>query len=155
MTPRTVGDDYWAWVWFGLPHYSSLMTCMYWFVIHRVLVMLSLRETNPRTSCEVPAAAWSFSDLTSGCLGFMPGVCLLKDWSVAGSLCVALPALRIGLQLLSRIWCLLQDWTAAKEDQVLPQRNIAEQVHFPLILITCSSTTSAGCGLGQDRKSVV
>ena len=33
-TPQTVGDKRWAFIWFALPHYSSLMTCTYGFILH-------------------------------------------------------------------------------------------------------------------------
>jgi hypothetical protein len=36
LISQTVGDVYWPFVWFALPHYLSLKTHMYWFTLHNI-----------------------------------------------------------------------------------------------------------------------
>jgi hypothetical protein len=36
MTPQTPEDEHRTSVWFASPHYSALMTGMYWFALHGV-----------------------------------------------------------------------------------------------------------------------
>lgn len=92
--------------------------------------MLQLRETRPRTACEVPVAAFGFHSLGSGQLvslgvssgltyscWVVPGVCLRKDWAVA-----------------TELYLVFATWT-----KLLPKKiKLAEQVHSPppCILIT-------------------
>ena len=86
MTPQTVGDEHWALVWFALPHYFLLTTCMHWFALYRgaslssAVVTLPLKETRQRTAYEFPVTACLFSSS----YGF----------------------LRTGLKLLVHMWCL-------------------------------------------------
>lgn len=96
-----------------------------------------MREICPSTAREAPVAPCHSCDLASGWLvslgvpsglsygcWFIPGICVLgrliwSCWFVCG-VCLSRGT---GLQLLSGIWCLPWDWTAAKEDRAQPPKN--------------------------------
>lgn len=101
MTPQTVGDEHLALVWFAPSRYSLLTTCTYWSALHsdcwsQLVVVLPLRETHPKTACELHVAAcmpgsffstelqlpgvYMLKRLDCSCW-FMPGSALLEDWS--------------------------------------------------------------------------
>lgn len=125
MIPQTVGDKQRALVWSALPATLCLQhTCIgspytALLISPRALIGTWWRQRETRQRTE---AACCFHSLTSGQLlslavssglnyscWFMSVVCLLRGLT--------------GLQLLSYIWCLIWDWTPAKEAH--PQRTIA------------------------------
>jgi hypothetical protein len=111
--------------------------------------MMPLRDSCPRTACEVPAAAWCLCSLTLGWLvsmeissglnyscWFMPGVCLL--WGLDCN-CPFMPGVCPPTGMICSCWILFDaccGTTAEKEDQACPQRTTAEQVYFSHILVT-------------------
>jgi hypothetical protein len=142
VTPQTVGDKHWALVWFALP----LMTFMYWFVLYtfvelnlwklchweklaQELLMRFLQELAAFVAS--PQACWRAWQLlqnwTSPCW---------KDWTVAAGSYLVFACLEDRSAAAGSYMVFAMGWTAAKEDWACPQRTIAEQVHFPHVLIT-------------------
>jgi hypothetical protein len=79
MTSQIVGA--WALVWFTLPHYSSLTTCMYWFTSHSIVLCLWYHHHWEKIANELLVKSlwlcFYFLCLTLG------QVCVLQDWTTA------------------------------------------------------------------------
>ena len=157
MTPQTVGDEHRALAWFAPPRYCLLTTHMYWFALHWFMLLSStcnntaFERTCRRTACEVPVAACCFSGLTwghwweSNCSfrtelqlpGVVPGVDLLKRLVCS---CRFLYAVCLPRGLVCSCWVVFGVCYGTellpKKIEIIHQRTIAEQVHFPHILIT-------------------
>jgi len=73
MTPKTVGEEHRALVWFAPPHYSLLKIYIYWFTLHSVVELNLWRHSHEKkltqellvrflwqlaTSMALPQAGW-------------------------------------------------------------------------------------------------
>jgi hypothetical protein len=109
MTPQA--GRAWELICFALPHYSLLMTHMYWYTLYRIAKLClwwCYREKHAKEL--LVRFLWILLTLTT-VSGWLASLAISSGLNALAGSCMVF-AERSELQLLIHIWCLLLDWTA-------------------------------------------